>query len=169
MADLAINLDRDIEAWISSGDDNLTFVATDANALPVADKPSPEFEKALLRLSAEVGLLMTDYTAGRLKQNRSALKGRLIAVLKARRTAGHEAGVPLSKAAQSNLAKINDRWPQTRIPSPLFDSDFPLSEQLPRRLEIKIEETGQDGKTVAKLTRNGVPGRRSANRQSGRR
>ena len=157
LADLASNLDRDIETWNSSGDDNLTFVAIDANALPVADKPSPEFEKALLRLSAEVGLLMTDYNAGRLQQNRSALKGRLIAVLRALRTAGHEAGVPLSKAAQTNLAKIYDRWPQTRTHSPLFDSAFPPSEQLPRRLRIKIEEIEQDGKTAAKLTRNGMP------------
>jgi NTP pyrophosphatase (non-canonical NTP hydrolase) len=157
LADLAINLDRDLKAWQSSGDEQLTFAAIEVSAQPVASKPSPEFEKALLRLSAEVGLLMTDYNAGRLQQNRSAFKGRLIAVLRALRTAGHEAGVPLGKAALANLAKIDDRWPQTRVHSSLFDVDFPTAEQLPRRLAIKIEEIRQDGKSVARLTRDGIP------------
>ncbi|MFP7675662.1 nucleoside triphosphate pyrophosphohydrolase family protein [Marivita sp. S0852] len=156
LADLAVNLDRDLECWQSTGDKDLTFTAIEASAQPVASEPSPEFETALLRLSAEVGLLMTDYNAGRLQQNRSALKGRLIAVLRALRTAGHEAGVPLSKAAQSNLEKINDRWPRTRQPPPLFDAGFPATEQLPRRLKIRIEEIEQDGKTAARLTRDGV-------------
>ena len=157
LADLAINLDHGLEDWHGSGDDTLTFAAIEASTHPVASAPSAQFEKALLNLSAEVGLLMTDYTAGRLQRNRSALKGRLIAVLRDLRTAAHEAGIPLSRAALSNLAKIDDRWPQTRTLPPLFDDAFPVTEQLPRRLAIKIEEVKQNGKNVAILTRDGLP------------
>lgn len=157
LADLAINLDRDLEDWQASGDDTLLFTAIEANTHPVAIEPSTQFEKALLRLSAEVGLLMTDYSAGRLQHNRSALKGRLIAVFRALRTAAHEAGVPLNRAALSNLAKIEDRWPQNRTPSPLFDDEFPVTEQLPRRLTIKFEEIERNGKSMAKLSRDGEP------------
>ncbi len=154
--DLAINLDRDLAAWQAVSDDTMTFHALDAGAHPVASMPSPDFEKALLRLSAEVGLLMTDYSAGRLSRNRSALEGRLIAVFRALRTAAHEAGVPLSRAANSNLTKINDRWPEARTPSPLFDVNFPQSEQLPRRLDIKFTEVMRNGKTAATLSRDGL-------------
>lgn len=157
LADLAINLDRDLEDWQASGDDTLLFTAIEANTHPVAKEPSPQFEKALLRLSAEVGLLMTDYSAGRLQHNRSALKGRLIAVFRALRTAAHEAGVPLNRAALSNLAKIEDRWPQNRTPLPLFDDEFPINEQLPRHLAIKFEEIERNGKSMAKLSRDGEP------------
>lgn len=157
LADLAINLDSDLAGWRSEGDAALTFAAIEQTAQPLSSEPSPEFEIALLRLSAEVGLLMTDYVAGRLQRNRSALKGRLIGVLRSLRTAAHEAGIPLHRAAISNLAKINDRWPEDRIPPPLFDDAFPTLETLPRKLEIGISETEQNGKTVAVLTRDGQP------------
>jgi NTP pyrophosphatase (non-canonical NTP hydrolase) len=157
LADLAINLDRDLDNWQAAGTDSLTFADIEANTHAVASEPSAQFEQALLSLSAEVGLLMTDFSAGRLQQNRSALKGRLIAVFRALRAAAHDAGVPLSRAAKSNLEKIEDRWPRIRTQSALFDDDFPVSEQLPRRLAIKIEELMLDGKSVAVLTREGVP------------
>lgn len=157
LADLAINLDRDLGTWQPSGSNDLTFAAVEATMQGPAAGPSPQFEKALLRLSAEVGLLMTDFSAGRLQQNRSALKERLIAVFRALQAAAHEAGVPLHRAALSNLAKIEDRWPIARIKPPLFDEAFPPSEQLPRQLQIKIAEIDHGGRTVAKLTCEGVP------------
>ena len=157
LADLAVNLDCDFAAWQSDGKMDLTFTDVERATQPIANVPSPQFERALLQLSAEVGLLMTDHSAGRLQQNRSALKGRLIGVLRALRTAANEAGVPLSRAAESNLAKIDDRWPPERVAPPLFDDGFPVVEQLPRRLVIGIEEVDQNGKTVSRLTRDGTP------------
>ncbi len=157
LADLAVNLDCDFAAWQSDGKMDLTFTDVERATQPIANVPSPQFERALLQLSAEVGLLMTDHSAGRLQKNRSALKGRLIGVLRALRTAANEAGVPLSRAAESNLAKIDDRWPPARVAPPLFDDGFPVVEQLPRRLVIGIAEVDQDGKTVSRLTRDGTP------------
>lgn len=110
-----------------------------------------------MTLAAEVGLLMTDHAAGRLARNRSALKGRLIGVLRALRAAAHEAGITLEVAARANLAKIFDRWPSERHHPPLFDADFPTKEQLPRQLTIDIAEEFLNGKRVARLYRDGRP------------
>lgn len=155
LADLAINLDGDLDTWQTTGCGALTFADVEANTHAVASEPSTQFEQALLALAAEVGLLMTDFSAGRLQRNRSALKGRLIAVFRALRAAAHDAGVPLSRAAKSNLAKIEDRWPKIRTRLALFDETFPVTEQLPRRLAIRIEEVKLHGRTVAVLTRDG--------------
>lgn len=157
LSDLACNLDRTLSDWQPQGVDELTFLSFEGTMESVLDGPSPKFENALLRLSAEVGLLMTDYSAGRLQQNRSALKGRLVGVLRALRVAAHEAGVPLYRAASANIAKIEDRWPVDPVMPPLFDEEFPATEQLPRKLCIEIAEIERDGRSLAVLTRNGMP------------
>lgn len=133
----------------------MTFAGFEKAASPRTDGPSPAFEKASLRLAGEVGLLMTDYRAGRLENNRSALKGRLIAVLRALREAAHDAGLSLEEAARANLVKINDRWPIEPMHPPLFDASFPPEEQLPRQLTVTIEELDIDGRTVARVIREG--------------
>ena len=157
LSDLATNLDHTLQDWQPSGSSDLSFETAEALMPTVPDGPTPQFESALLRLSAEVGLLMTDYSAKRVQQNRSALKGRLIAVLRSLRAAAHEAGVPLHRAALFNLAKIEDRWPSERVSTPLFDVPFPEGEQLPRHLVISITEIEQGGRSMAKLERDGVP------------
>lgn len=100
---------------------------------------------------------MTDHYAGRLERNRSALKGRLIAILRALRDAAHEAGITLEAAARANLEKIFDRWPTERHYPALFDATFPVNEQLPRKLIVDIAEVEVAGRTMARLTRDGSP------------
>lgn len=153
--ELAVNLDRSLADWHSTGSPEIGFDDLEGPAVGIAASPSPAFERTLLALAGEVGLLMTDHHAGRLERNRSALKGRLIAVLRALRGAAHEAGITLEAAAKSNLAKIFDRWPIDRRYPPLFDEDFPPHEQLPRHLVIDIAEVEVDGGTMARLTRDG--------------
>ncbi len=155
--ELAINLDRSLEDWHPAGAPNLAFNALEGPAVGIAAAPSPAFERTLLALAGEVGLLMTDHHAGRLESNRSALKGRLIAVLRALRSAAHEAGITLEAAAAANLEKIFDRWPTERNYPPLFDEEFPPGEQLPRCLVIDIAEVTLDGRTMALLSRDGAP------------
>lgn len=155
--ELAVNLDRSLEDWQSAGAPDLAFDVLEAPAVCVAAAPSPAFERTLLALAGEVGLLMIDHHAGRLERNRSALKGRLIAVLRALRSAAHEAGITLEAAATTNLKKISDRWPIERYYPPLYDEAFPPGEQLPRRLVIDIMEVEIDGRTMARLTRDGTP------------
>jgi NTP pyrophosphatase (non-canonical NTP hydrolase) len=144
--ELAVNLDRTLANWQASGSPTIVFEAVEAQVTDVAASPSPAFERTLLALAGEVGLLMTDHNAGRLERNRSALKGRLVAVLRALRSAAHEAGVTLEVAARANLTKIFDRWPTERVHPPLFDDSFPSHEQLPRHLVIDIAEVEINGR-----------------------
>lgn len=155
--ELAVNLDRSLPDWQSTGSAELSFADIETTAAGESASPSQAFEQTLLKLASEVGLLMTDHAAGRLERNRSALKGRLIGVLRALRAAAHEAGITLEDAAKANLAKIFDRWPVERHYPPLFDEAFPVHEQLPRQLVIDIAEVDLNGKTMARLTREGRP------------
>lgn len=157
LADLGANVDRGLQDWQCQGDRRLAFAELDAAARNINSGPSPGFEKALLCLAAEVGLLMTDFRLGRLDRNRSALKGRLVAVLRALRDAAHDAGLSLDQAARANLVKIADRWPDQRRHPPLFDEGFPAHEQLPRRLVVSIRECQQGGRAVSQLSVGGAP------------
>lgn len=157
LSDLAINLDSDLANWKSGGTEEITFAEAEPEPGIRSDGPSKAFEQSSLRLAAEVGLLLTDYGTGRLDKNRSALKGRLIAVLRSLRDAAHDAGLSLERAAQANMVKISDRWPRERVYPLLFDEAFPETEQLPRTLIVAFEEIEQGGKTVSRMTRNGVP------------
>ncbi len=154
--ELAVNLDRTLANWQASSSSTITFEAIEAQVADVAATPSPAFEGTLLALAGEVGLLMTDHNAGRLERNRSALMGRLVAILRALRSAAHEAGVTLEIAARGNLAKIFDRWPTSRVHPPLFDDNFPQHEQLPRHLVVDIAEVEIDGRKMSQLSRDGV-------------
>ena len=157
LSDLAINLDCDLSSWQTSGSDKLTFAGVELEPGIRPDGPSKAFEQSSIRLAAEVGLLVTDYRAGRLDQNRSALKGRLIAVLRSLRDAAHDAGLTLENAAQANMKKIADRWPRERVYPTLFDETFPEHERLPRKLVVTFEEIEENGKTVSRMTRDGSP------------
>lgn len=157
LSDLAINLDCDIANWQTSGSDTLTFAEVELEPTTRSAGPSKAFEQSSIRLAAEVGLLMTDYRAGRLDQNRSALKGRLIAVLRSLRDAAYDAGLSLAAAAQANIVKIADRWPPERIYPALFDETFPEYEQLPRRLIVTFEEIEKNGKIASRMTCDGAP------------
>jgi hypothetical protein len=53
----------------------------------------------------------------------------------------------LGEVAAANLVKTQDRWPSEGRPNRrLFDEDSPPGEQLPRRFEIRVEETRQGGR-----------------------
>lgn len=157
LSELAVNLDRTLANWHSADEERLTFQAIEEASGGPASSPSLAFERTLLRLAAEVGLLMTDHNAGRLDQNRSALKGRLIAIFRTLRQAAHEAGITLEEAACANLKKISDRWPPSRIPQPLFDCDFPIHEQLPRLIVVDIAEIEINCRKMARLIHDGQP------------
>lgn len=157
LTDLAVNLDQEVSAWQGAARTSLTFQEIEGPAAGLTSLPSPAFERTLLQLAAEIGLLMADYSVGGQDMNRSALRGHLIAILRTLRQAAHEAGVTLETAARANLVKIFDRWPTDRTPPPLFDRDCPAPEQLPRHMIIEIVEIEVNGTTTARLTRDGRP------------
>ncbi|MEP5376737.1 MAG: pyrophosphatase [Hyphomicrobiales bacterium] len=119
-------------------------------------QPTAEFERTLIRLSAEVGLLMVDYDAGRFVNNQPALVGRLLSVLRALLEAAGDAGITLEAAAKGNLIKIKDRWPDEKIYPAPFDDGFPEQERFERRMVFEIKEVLEGDLLVSRLTKDGI-------------
>jgi NTP pyrophosphatase (non-canonical NTP hydrolase) len=147
---LASNIEGNLTNWNRSAS-GLSFADLREPLLNPKNSPSIAFEKTLLRLAAEVGLLVSDYETGWLDNNRDVLSGRLIAILRTLQQAANEAGVTLHSAAKYNLEKIFDRWPVERKYPALFDEEFPESEQFPRTLVVDIEEIDSNGRKKAQL------------------
>lgn len=145
LADIANNINRGYSDWHSGGVQDLQFRALQSLPAAAELEPTPAFETTLLDLAGEIGTVLSDYQAGRIANNQAAIAGRLIAVMRTLVKAADEAGVTLDAAAQSNLKKIFDRWPQKKsYPAPL-DANAPEFEQLPRHLTIEIFERDVGG------------------------
>jgi hypothetical protein len=114
--------------------------------MPLLGKPTPAFEQQLLQLAGEVGLLVIDQQADRLKDNPPALTRRLLAILRTLIQAANDAGVTLEAAAIKNLHKTRDRWPEAKEYPPLLDHKSKPQEQLPRQLSVEIFERDVGGK-----------------------
>jgi len=156
LSDIAGNLNRGEADWQSAPDASLTFSSLQPEIMPHRAAPTPAFEKTLLQLAGEVGLLVTDHERGRLTANQSALAGRLIAIMRTLILAANEAGVTLEAAAIKNLNKILDRWPRGRLyPVPLDEAAEP-EEQLPRNLCVEIFERKVRGQTYVFQRCNGL-------------
>ena len=156
IADVAYNVGRSFSTWEHGQAPELQFAGLQPAAIATKAAPTPQYESTLLRLASEVGQLLADEEAGRLKGNPPAVKGRLVAIFRVLFQAANEAGVSLETAAQLNIAKIFDRWPQKREHPPLFDTSFPLEEQLPRSLQIVIFERSVGGYNYVFQTCNGI-------------
>jgi NTP pyrophosphatase (non-canonical NTP hydrolase) len=107
---------------------------------------SPEFESAVIVLAGKVGLLLNDFSLGRIENNRDVLSAHLVEIFRALIEAANLANIDLDTAAARNLAKINSRWPIEYTYHPLFDEQFRISEQLPRKIELHITEEELRGK-----------------------
>ena len=147
LGDIATNLTRGFSDWQVTNATPLTFASLQPAIMPYPTEPSAAFEKTLLQLAGEVGLLVIDHEAGRLTNNQSALAGRLIAITRALINAANDAGVTLEAAAVKNLGKIFDRWPRERIYPALLDADSDPEERLPRNLSIDVFEREVRGQT----------------------
>jgi NTP pyrophosphatase (non-canonical NTP hydrolase) len=73
----------------------LSFASLQPEIMPRRSEPSAAFEKTLLRLAGEVGLLVIDEEAGGLVNDRSGLTRRLSAIMRTLFQAANEAGVTL--------------------------------------------------------------------------
>jgi NTP pyrophosphatase (non-canonical NTP hydrolase) len=140
----------------SVGEGALSFASLQPPIMPRPSSPSAAFEQTLLQLAGEVGLLIIDQEAGRLKDNQPALAGRLIPIMRSLIQAANEAGVTLEAAAIKNLSKIFDRWPRERIYPNALDADAELEEQLPRDLFVDVFERDVRGNTYVFQRCNGI-------------
>jgi NTP pyrophosphatase (non-canonical NTP hydrolase) len=156
LGDIVGNLSRGYADWQRAPDGTLSFASLQPLIMTRRSEPTPAFEKTLLQLAGEVGLLMTDHEAGRLTNNQAALAGRLVAIMRTMIQAANEAGVTLEAAAVKNLNKIFDRWPRERIyPAPL-DESVEADEQLPRDLYVEVFERKVRGQTYVFQRCNGL-------------
>ena len=156
LGDIVGNLNRGYADWQRAPDGALSFASLQPAIMTYRAEPTPAFEKTLLQLAGEVGLLMTDHEAGRLTNNQAALAGRLVAIMRTVIQAANEAGVTLEAAAVKNLNKIFDRWPRERIyPAPL-DQSAEAEEQLPRDLHVEVFERKVRGQTYVFQRCNGL-------------
>lgn len=128
--------DRD---W-GSKDVTLTFEALQPDLIKRDGSPTLAFEATLLELAGEVGAILADHHAGKLKDDQAALAIHLVTVLRRLIKAANEAGVTLEAAAIKNLTKIFDRWPTARTYPAPFDEESDRDEQLPRHLVMDIFE-----------------------------
>ena len=100
---------------------------------------NPHVQKSLLRLAARAGRLV-HRASSLLDIERTELISDVARIFEALVAAASDAHISLDRAAKANVGKINDRWPLTRVHTPLFDGAFDRDEQLPRKLEVEFRE-----------------------------
>jgi NTP pyrophosphatase (non-canonical NTP hydrolase) len=129
---------------------------SNVDQVQLASAESPEFEAAVIALAGQAGLLLNQFSKGRIGNSRELLAAQLTKILGALSHAAAVANVDLREAAENNIRKINSRWPRSRHYAPLFDENFSEQEQLPRKIEMHIVETKIAGKTCVIQLCNGV-------------
>jgi NTP pyrophosphatase (non-canonical NTP hydrolase) len=69
-----------------------------------------------------------------------------------------DSAIELKQAAAKNIEKIKSRWPDAdkRKHHPLFDDNFDLEEQLPRKLRVQFIERKTDKKATVVMRCNGL-------------
>lgn len=113
LKDIIANVDRSCADWQQSEDATLCFTALQPAIMQRPIELTAAFEKTLLRLAGEVGLLVTDHEAGRLTDNQSTLAGRLIAIMRTLIQAANESGVTIEAAAthqRFGACPLPSRW-----------------------------------------------------------
>lgn len=134
----------------------ITLAALQPDIMPRAGEPTVAFERTLLKLAGEVGLLVMDSQQQGGEKNVALQSNRLVAIALTLIQAANEAGVTLEAAAVKNLAKINDRWPRERLYPAALDENAEPEERLPRQLTVEIFERQVRGRTYVFQRRNGI-------------
>jgi NTP pyrophosphatase (non-canonical NTP hydrolase) len=135
--------------------EGLTLAALQPEIMPRDGEPTVAFERTLLRLAGEVGLLVSEgdeLSTG----DRPRLLSHLVAVARSLIKSADEAGVTVEAAAVKNLAKIEDRWPRERRYPEILDFDAEPEEQLPRQLNVEIFERQVGGQIYVFQRCNGI-------------
>lgn len=142
---LAERVFRDLHDWdhVTEGGFG-TFADVQTKKRLRGSPESQEFESSIINLAAKVGLLLNDFSNGRISSNRDTLSAHLVEVFRELIEAANVAAVDLDEAVEHNIRKINSRWPALEVATPLFDDGFDPLEQLPRSIEMHIIERKTD-------------------------
>ena len=156
---LAQKMSRDLEDWDETVPHQFgTFADIQPLGSTSARHQSVIFEQRLIELAGKTGRLLDDVAGNRIENNRDALAAHLVEIFRALVSAADEASIDLNEVANRNIRKTASRWPQSdqRVPSPLFDLDDDIEEQLPRHIEMDIAERGPEGRKYVRLRCNGI-------------
>lgn len=134
----------------------ITLAALQPDIMPRAGEPTITFERTLLKLAGEVGLLVIDHEGRGMGDRAGLSRQRLVAVARTLIQAADESGVTLEAAAVKNLSKISDRWPRERHYSEPLDASAEPEERLPRKLAVEIFERQVRGRTYVFQRCNGI-------------
>ena len=113
-------------------------------------------ERRLLALAGKVGLLLEDFSSGRINANRDVLSADLVEIFRTLIAAADVADVSLDEAARRNVTKTLGRWPTDLEWGPLYDEDYDPDEQLPRRIIMVFKEKEVGGRHYVIQQCNGV-------------
>lgn len=110
----------------------------------------------LIALSGDVGKFADWHAHNRKAATPEVVKGHLTTIMRGLMRACATAGITLQDAASHNLYKIHDRWPRSRDEYPdLPDATHEdVTERLPRKMEIRIEQRRKRGKPYVFQTCN---------------
>ncbi|WP_127523603.1 nucleoside triphosphate pyrophosphohydrolase family protein [Mesorhizobium sp. Z1-4] len=134
-----------------------TFVDLQQHEAPFEGPISGDIvERRLLALAGRVGVLLSDWAAGEIRENRDRLSADLVEIFRALLMAADDAQVSLDLAARKNVVKTLGRWPDKETWGPLFDEAFPDYEQLPRVMEVEFIERTVGGREFVVMRYNGV-------------
>ena len=130
----------------------ITLAALQPAIMPHNRGPTAAFERTLLKLAGEAGLLVSE--GG--DRGQAAIPSRLVGIARTLIQAAEEAGVTLEAAAIKNLSKISDRWPRERCYIAPLDGEAEPEERLPRQLTIEVFERQVRGRVYVFQRCNGV-------------
>jgi len=154
---IAQRMSREIDDWDEVGHNHFgSFADIQSYREHSGPLSGEKVEQSAINLAAKVGSLLNDASAGRLKGNRDVLSAHLVEILRAIIQVADDADVSLQDAAERNLTKITSRWPAKRKYTPLFDEKYNVDEQLPRRIEMLIEEKVFDDRAFVIQKCNGI-------------
>lgn len=134
-----------------------TFIDLQQNETPFMQPAAGEqVEKSLLALAGRVGMLLSHWSTGQLRDNGDQLSADLVEIFRSLLVAADDAHVSLDTAARENVIKTFGRWPENRVWGDLFDSDFPKYEQLPRVMRVEFIERTHGSRQQVVMRYNGV-------------
>lgn len=124
---------------------------------PNSDLSSDKFERLLIALGGQAGGILNDFDAGLFESDGRLFQKRLAGFYKMLSQTAKVGRVDLHEAAALNVKKIKDRWPGVDAkPTPLFDDQFDVEEQLPREIDVLFMEKRIDGKSYVIQKCNGI-------------
>ena len=155
---LAHRVSATLELWPTHGQpDATTFMELqDPQKRLTGPLSGQSVEGRLIALAGKVGLLLEDFSSGKVSSNGDVLSADLLEIFRAIIAAADDAEVSLAEAVHRNILKVLSRWPLVRNWGSLYDEDCDEDERLPRKIEVLFKEKDIEEKKHVLQQCNGI-------------